>query len=999
MSGKVIHSFKIYALLLLLLTLPLAGSAAAAQDTLEFVSSVLPPVLADGTEMKEGERFHLLRGSVLYTCNYWSGIQLIDISDVHNPRKISFIPVEGVVQHLAVAGKLLFAASKQNGVAVFDVSVPAAPRYVTRIKTAGDALWLAVQGHFLYVAMGMDGFMVIDISDIKSPQTVALKKPGDWVWSLIPHDSLLYVLAKQGGIIIYDSARPAALKKLNQFKTGYQALHLQIEGDYAYVADGPGGLLVLDITSPALPRELARLKTPGFARHIYKHGHYLYLSCRNSGLQIIRINQPAFPVLERIYQSQSESYCASKKDVFVLLTTDRQTKILRHNNAPQLILPADTLIKENQLLSLQVRAQDPDGDSFSLSAANLPRGAAFNARTGLFTWQPDFEQAGDYRDISFQVKEQTGSGLSAVKFLNIAVIPVNRPPDLPALTPLQVLENSILKYELPAANDPDEENSAALQYRAENLPAGAKFDPGSRLFIWQPDYDQSGLYPVDFVVSDSEGGVDRESFIITVVHVDRPPVLQPVADLSVDEGQTLSIVLNGFEPDREDSNRITYQMPGLVPGAGFDPETREFRWQPDYTQAGSYRLSAVLQAGVLADTIHFNITVNPVNLPPEIAALTDFTIPEDSLLTIVLRGGDPDKEDAGKLEFSAANLPPGATFEASRRRMDWRPGFEQAGRYTDIVFKVTDPLGLFASDSVNITVVQVNRPPELESLPVQQVEENAPLSFRLRGSDPDREDSSRLRFLAEGLPHGAALDSISGLFSWIPDFEQAGEHPVTFIISDGKLSRRRSSGIRVQNVNRPPVLQPVSRQQVDEGELLEIALQADDPDAEDAGKLVLKIENLPDGAKFDPKSNTIRWVPGFEQSGFYDKIVAEVSDPAGLKDWQTLSVYVHQVNRKPVFKHMSDITAKPAEKLELTLQANDPDAEDQGKLQYSAAELPAGATLDPATGKFYWIPAPEQNGTFSLNFIVTDGSGARDELHITLTVTDTMEPAGSGILN
>src|SRR5262249_43835564 len=53
------------------------------------------------------------------------------------------------------------------------------------------------------------------------------------------------------------------------------------------------------------------------------------------------------------------------------------------------------------------------------------------------------------------------------------------------------------------------------------------------------------------------------------------------------------------------------------------------------------------------------------------------------------------------------------------------------------------------------------------------------------------------------------------------------------------------------------------------------------------------------------------------------------------------------------------------------LSASDPDL--GTTLTFSARSLPEGATLDPRTGHFHWVPGPGQEGQYAVTFSVTDG--------------------------
>ena len=65
--------------------------------------------------------------------------------------------------------------------------------------------------------------------------------------------------------------------------------------------------------------------------------------------------------------------------------------------AAQIFLPNGPFsIEERTLLHFYVRTEDDNLDSPALTATDLPDGAAFNTETGLFTWLPDYGDAGTY---------------------------------------------------------------------------------------------------------------------------------------------------------------------------------------------------------------------------------------------------------------------------------------------------------------------------------------------------------------------------------------------------------------------------------------------------------------------------------------------------------------------------------------------------------------------------------------------------------------------------
>jgi len=128
------------------------------------------------------------------------------------------------------------------------------------------------------------------------------------------------------------------------------------------------------------------------------------------------------------------------------------------NQAPQITLPDSFSVNENELLSFTVNVSDAENDTISVSAQNLPGGALFNESTRIFSWTPDFDQAGVYPII---IQAQDHVGARRMKATTIIVHNSNRPPVI-SLDESQPRGHQLGRVEmqtsvdfLVAASDPD----------------------------------------------------------------------------------------------------------------------------------------------------------------------------------------------------------------------------------------------------------------------------------------------------------------------------------------------------------------------------------------------------------------------------------------------------------------------------------------------------------------------------------------------------------------
>ncbi|MBI4650916.1 tandem-95 repeat protein, partial [Candidatus Desantisbacteria bacterium] len=606
------------------------------------------------------------------------------------------------------------------------------------------------------------------------------------------------------------------------------------------------------------------------------------------------------------------------------------------NRAPILSEISSKTIKENQLLEFTINAVDTDGDNLKFTAGGLPDGAIFDS-TNTFRWKPGFNQSGIYY-IDFIVND---GNLSDNKIVNLTVDNVNRPPVLSSISDKVLEANNLFTFTV-SAYDPDMDN---LQFTVSGLPEGAVFD-SANIFMWIPEYIQSGIHTISFTVSD-EILSDTKTMNITVEKVNRVPVLAVIGNKVIDEKQMLEFTVNATDPDGDKTMIIGNRLPD---GAIFDT-TNTFRWVPEYTQSGTYPVSFNATDGILSNTETINITVNNVNRTPVLTEIGDKTIDEGTLLEFIVNATDPDNDI---LKITVSGLPDKAVFDTTNT-FKWIPDYNQSGIYT-LIFNVSDGI-LNNTKIVNMIVNNTNRAPVLEVIGDKIINENQMLEFTVTAIDPDGDN---LKFTVGGLPDGAIFDS-TNTFKWLPVYNQAGIYIVTFIVTDGVLIDTKNVKITVKSINRTPTLSAIGDKIIDEGQMLTFAAKAADPDGDN---LVVTATGLPDGATYD-SSNIFKWIPGYNQSGNYS--VMFIATDGILSDTKIVNIIVNDINRAPVLSKIGDKIALEGQILEFALDAVDSDGD---TLTFTALGLPVGAVID--NKKFKWELGYTHLDKYSITFIVSD---------------------------
>jgi len=173
--------------------------------------------------------------------------------------------------------------------------------------------------------------------------------------------------------------------------------------------------------------------------------------------------------------------------------------------------------------------------------------------------------------------------------------------------------------------------------------------------------------------------------------------------------------------------------------------------------------------------------ITPINDDPVLNSIGNKTGNEGQLLDFTVIATDPDPGDT--LNFSANNLPLGATFDPITATFSWIPEYDQAGNYDNVEFSVVDdgePMGVNA-ELITISIGNVNRAPEFITIDPPSINENELLEFTVSATDPD---NNIISLLSGELPSGATFDTNNGDFSWTPDYWMAGTYTVVFSATD-----------------------------------------------------------------------------------------------------------------------------------------------------------------------------------------------------------------------
>ncbi len=453
------------------------------------------------------------------------------------------------------------------------------------------------------------------------------------------------------------------------------------------------------------------------------------------------------------------------------------------NQQPVLALIDSQYTTEGTQLTFSITATDSDDTVLSIFANAPPPGATLidnGNGTAVFDWTPGFTQSGTY-DIAVIA---TDGDLADSGSVSITVFESgNQPPVLAEIGPRSVAEGDTLLFDV-LATDPD---STIPALSASPLPTGADFTDngdGRGMFIWTPDFSQYGVYSITFVASD---GIlaDSETIQISISDAgNQCPILSPVDNQTITEGDSLFLVLNATDPDGTTPAINGSMIPSGATLTNNGDGTANFVWNPSYLQSGNYDVLFLASDGVLSDSELVQITViDAGNQLPVLVPIGTQRTTEGQPISFTVVATDA---DGSPPILSTSTLATGSNLTNNGNGTGtfyWIPSYTQSGTYS-VTFYAADDSAAVDSDIVAITVNEAgNQSPVLDSVGNFSLVEGDSLSILVSASDAESVPTISL----DPIPSDAAfVDSGNGSasFTWVPLYTQAGVYTIQINATD-----------------------------------------------------------------------------------------------------------------------------------------------------------------------------------------------------------------------
>lgn len=412
---------------------------------------------------------------------------------------------------------------------------------------------------------------------------------------------------------------------------------------------------------------------------------------------------------------QTVSFTVRVSDGQVSVSRVYDVAVSESNSAPVFAnIPTQT-VNELSAFVLSNLATDPDTPANSLVyrfVGDVPAGMQIETATGKITWTPTEAQGPGSYDVMVEAEDNGVPPMTAQKTITINVLEVNVAPSLDAIPTQSIPEEVLWTYQM-NATDPDLPTNT-LTYSLFSGPTGLTVSAAG-LIKWTPTEAQGpGTYSVTVLVADSGSpalGATR-TFSITVTDSNKPPVLNAIADVSVDEQTSLALQAVASDTDIP-AQTLTYRLTGTVPaGLTINSSTGAISWSPTEVQGPAvYPITVEVSDGVATASRTFNITVNEVNLAPTLGVIPNVTVTEGQAIRFVVTGADADIP-AQTLTYSLdSGAPAGATIDGSTGAFEWVTT-EDSPNSNSVTVRVTDngvpPLSATRTFSITVNEVVTN---------------------------------------------------------------------------------------------------------------------------------------------------------------------------------------------------------------------------------------------------------------------------------------------------
>jgi hypothetical protein len=385
------------------------------------------------------------------------------------------------------------------------------------------------------------------------------------------------------------------------------------------------------------------------------------------------------------------------------------------------------------------------------------------------------------------------------------LLTVTNTNDAPVITSSEITtvnEEEAYSYDVEASDD-DVGDHLAFSLQPPT-PGWLSINASSGLITGTPAVDDTSSYTVTVRATDDSAAYDEQTFTLDILNINDAPQITGQLPLDVDEDNSLLIQLSDITYTDVDNGAGDMTLT-VADGDNYSVVANSIT--PDLNYSGALVVNIELSDLDSTATGQIDVTVNPINDPPEFV-----NIPKDSICIgkpylYIFWVNDPDKDE---LTYSVPDIPDWLTFAALDSSITGTPGIEDIGIDT-LVVRAYD--GTINTDiTVYIEVKSCNNAPYFTSDPPTEIDEDVDYAYNIVVYDDDEADVDNLTVSAPTCPGWLTLDAENKILYGKPTNDQVGTNPysayfVQLRVTDGKDYTNQDFTVTVYNINDAPEIQ------------------------------------------------------------------------------------------------------------------------------------------------------------------------------------------------
>ncbi len=628
------------------------------------------------------------------------------------------------------------------------------------------------------------------------------------------------------------------------------------------------------------------------------------------------------------------------------------------------LLPLDLIAGDSATVA--VVASDPNGDALTLGATSDNEAVA----TVLVSSPTELTVTGVAPGTAtITVTADDGRGGLAGTAFTVTVVQPNQDPIIQPIAPVTVNAGESIPVVI-SYNDPD--GDAVTVTPTVDNPGVASVSASSPTELTVTGA-AAGTATVTVTLDDGRGGSAGTAFTVTVVQPNQDPIIQPIAPVTVNAGESIPVVISYNDPDGDAVTVTpTVDNPGVASVSASSPTELTVTG----AAAGTATVTVTLDdgRGGAAGTA-FTVTVVQPNQDPIIQPIAPVTVNAGESIPVVISYNDPDG-DAVTVTPTVDNPGVASVFASSPTELTVTGA--AAGTAT-VTVTLDDGRGGAAGTAFTVTVVQPNQDPIIQPIAPVTVNAGESIPVVISYNDPDG-DAVTVTPTVDN--PGVASVSASSPTELTVTGAAAGTATVTVTLDDGRGgSAGTAFTVTVVQPNQDPIIQPIAPVTVNAGESIPVVISYNDPDG-DAVTVTPTVDN-PGVASVSASSPTELTVTG--AAAGTATVTVTLDDGRGGSAGTAFTVTVVQPNQDPIIQPIAPVTVNAGESIPVVISYNDPDGDavtvtptvDNPGVASVSASSPTELTVTGAAA-----------GTATIIVTVDDGRGGAASTAFTVTVTE-----------